>query len=121
MKRYAMTLIIITSSFLLMNQAFAWHCGQRCSSSIFSGKLECDAYQLICIKEDSPNKITDPIGSATPLPDPIKKTQDGERQELQAEVSSKGESMRMDDIAVTKASLTILKDQMTKMTVLMAS
>lgn len=39
---------------------------------------------------------------------------------LKDEVASKGESMSKDDIAVTKASLTILKDQMAKMTVLMA-
>lgn len=60
MNKYKIALVAAVFSMLSMNQASAWHCGQRCPSSVFSGKLECQAYQAGCsVGNAAENAITD--------------------------------------------------------------
>ncbi len=39
---------IFVALFFLTTPSYGWECGQKCPSSISSGKLECEAYQLAC-------------------------------------------------------------------------
>lgn len=41
------------TSFGLVSDVLAWSCDQSCPSSVFSGKLECEAHKRLCRAKDS--------------------------------------------------------------------